>query len=289
MDHYSTLGVDKNASPEDIQKAFRKAAMKHHPDRGGDAAKFQEINEAYSTLVDPQKRAEYDMMGQNPFGQQGHPFANGFHFTTGNPFQGGGHNPFSDVFSQFGFQFHTGQQQVRNRDLNIRCKISLKDAYLGKQLNVTYRMPSSREESLTIDVPPGIEHGQIIKLSNYGDDSIKQVPRGDLTIQVEIEGMPKFRREDINLITETEIDIFDAMLGTSVTVENIDGTNVDLSIPAGTTHGQKLSCKGLGFKHMRFPNVSGDLHVVVNVKTPRITDPNLIQEIKNLANKIRKN
>lgn len=284
MDHYTTLGVDKNASPDDIQKAFRKAAMKHHPDRGGDAGKFQELNEAYSTLSDPQKKAEYDMAAQNPFGRAGGPFENGFNFNTGNPFQGG---PFGDIFNQFGFQFHTGQHVVRNRDLNIRCRISLKDAYLGKQMNVSYRLPSGQDESVSIDIPPGIEHGQIVKLSGYGDNSIKNAPRGDLTIVIEVEGVSKFSREDLTLITQTDIDIFDAMLGTVVKVPNIDGTMVDLKIPAGCLHGQRLSCKGLGFKSVRFNGVVGDLHIAVNVKTPAVKDIDLIQEVQNLANKIR--
>lgn len=290
MDHYSTLGVDKTASADDIQKAFRKAAMKHHPDRGGDAGKFQEINEAYSTLSDPQKRAEYDMGGQNPFGQQGHPFANGFHFTTGNPFQGGhpGQNPFQDIFNQFGFQFHTGQQQVRNRDLNIRCKISLKDSYLGKQLNVTYRLPNGQDESITVDIPPGIENGQVIKLSGYGDNSLKHMPRGDLTIQMEVEAMPKFRREDLNLVTDRDLDVFDSILGTTITIDHIDGSKVDLTVPPGSLHGQRLSCKGMGFKHMRFADARGDLHVVLNIKMPRMNNPKLKEELKVLADKIRK-
>lgn len=287
MDHYSTLGVDKTASADDIQKAYRKAAMKHHPDRGGDAGKFQELNEAYSTLSDPQKRAEYDMGGQNPFGRGGGPFQNGFSFHTGNPFQGNGGNPFNDIFNQFGFQFHTGQHMQRNRDLNIRCRISLRDVYLGKQLNVSYNLPSGQTESVTIDIPPGIEPGQIIKLSGYGDNSIKNIPRGDLTITFEIETMPKFHREDLTLVTSTDIDIFDAMIGKQVNVENIDGTTVDLTIPPGCLHGQRLSCKGLGFKSMKFNNVKGDLHVVVNVKTPVVKDPSLIKEIQDLANKIK--
>jgi curved DNA-binding protein len=286
MDHYSTLGVDKTASPDDIQKAFRKAAMKHHPDRGGDAGKFQEINEAYSTLSDPQKKAEYDMMGQNPFGQQGNPFANGFHFTTGNPFPGG--DPFQNIFNQFGFQFNHGHQTPRNRDLNIRCKISLKDSYIGKNMTVSYRLPSGQDESVSIDIPAGIENGQVIKLSGYGDNSMRQFPRGDLTISIEVENAPKFSREDVNLITEANVDIFDAMLGTTITVDHIDGTKVDLAVPPGTMHGQRMSCKGMGFKHMKFNNVRGDLHVVLNIKTPRITDPTLAEEIKALATKIRK-
>jgi curved DNA-binding protein len=287
MDYYTSLGIEKNASSDDIQKAFRKLAMKHHPDKGGDSSKFQEINEAYSTLSDPQKRAEYDMGSQNPFGRTGSPFQNGFSFHTGNPFQGGGGNPFNDVFNQFGFQFHTGQNIQRNRDLNIRCRISLMDSYLGKQMNVSYRLPSGQDESVTIDIPPGIEPGQIIKLSGYGDNSIRQLPRGDLTIVFEVEPMAKFHREDLTLVTSTDIDIFDAMIGTKVNVENIDGTMVDLTIPAGCLHGQRLSCKGMGFKSMKFNNVKGDLHVVVNVKTPAIRDPALIKEIQDLANKIK--
>ena len=298
MDHYSTLGVDRSASPEDIKTAFKKLAMKHHPDRGGDAGKFQELNEAYSVLSDPEKRMMYDHGGNrqhhfntqagNPFGPGGYSFTvdtNGFqqHFTQG-PF-GGGDPHFEEMLRNFGFGF--AQQPRKNRDLNMRYQISLKDAYMGKNLQIDYRMPNGENKRINVDVPPGIEHGQAIKVNGAGDNSNKQIPPGDLTIAIEITPVNKFGREDLNVITETEISIFEAMIGCMKVVKNIDDANVEIRIHAGTRHGQKVSCKGLGFPSLKFTSMRGDLIVTVNVKTPVVTDPQLIAEINELAKKIR--
>lgn len=287
MSYYESLGVSKDATPEQIKSAFKKLAMKHHPDRGGDVGQFQKISEAYETLGDAEKRAAYDHGANNPFQNTGNPFQQGgFHFHTGNPFGGGTGTPFDDIFSQFGFGF-ANAGQPRNRDLNIRYNISLKDAYQGKRVNLNFQLPSGQTESLEVDIPPGIDHGQNIKLSGYGDNSIRNAPRGDLIIIVEIERHPKFRKEDINLFTETSVDIFEAMLGTTKTIENIDGTSVEVNIRAGTQHGQRYSCRGLGFKNIKHPSIKGDLIVTVNIKTPVIKDPKLIAMVNDLANKIR--
>lgn len=298
MDHYSTLGVDRAASPEDIKAAFKKLAMKHHPDRGGDAGKFQEINEAYSVLSDPEQRMVYDhggnrqhhftTQGGNPFGQ-GFSFqfgGNGFeqHFQQG-PFGGGGDPHFDEMLRNFGFGF--AQRPVRNRDLNMRCQISLKDAYQGKNVKIDYRMPNGEDKSINVDVPPGIENGQGIKVNGAGDNSNKQIPAGDLTIVIEITPVNKFTREDLNLITETEITFFEAMTGCRKIVKNIDDTDVEIVVHPGTRHGQKYSCRGLGFPSLKFTNIKGDLIVAVNVKTPIVTDPVLVAAVKELANKIR--
>lgn len=290
MDHYSTLGVDRNASPEDIKKAFRTLAREHHPDRGGNETKFKEINEAYSVLSDPETRAQYDFQGtrQHQFrsysGGAG-PFSHTFTFGEG--FHNG-NDMFEDMMRNFGFNFHHGHQQARNRDLNIRCRISLKDSYVGKSMTINYRLPSGKDETVDLNIPPGIDHGQVIKLTGYGDDSIPGVTRGDLTIVIELDRDPKFFREELTLVTELDIDIFDAMLGCTKSFENIDGNMVDVNIRPGAQHGQRFSCKGLGFKNVKFTNIRGDLHVIVKVKTPAVRDPETITMVERLAEKIRR-
>lgn len=294
MDHYSTLGVDRAASPDDIKAAFKKLAMKHHPDRGGDATKFQEINEAYSILSDPEKKMMYDHGGrQHHFNtQSGNPFGQGFSFTFGGDgFQQFHHGPFNadphfeEMLRNFGFGF--ARQPQRNRDLNMRCQISLRDAYQGKNVKIDYRLPNGEEKSINVDVPPGIEHGQAIKVNGAGDNSNKQIPAGDLTIAIEVTPVSKFKREELNLIAETEINIFEAMTGIRKTIKNIDDSDVEIVIHPGTQHGQRYSCRGLGFPNLKFNNVKGDLIVIVNVKTPIVTDPRLVAAVKELATKLQ--
>lgn len=293
MDYYSVLGIDRNASNDDIKQAFRRLAREHHPDRGGDENKFKQINEAYTVLNDPESKAQYDFQSsnRNPFGngfhQQGNAFHHTFHFGDGFA-QFHQNDIFEDMMKNFGFTFQQRQQPMRNRDLNIRCKISLKDSYVGKNMNITYRLPSGIDETVDFNIPPGIDNGQVIKLNGYGDNSIPNVPRGDLTIVIEVDRDNNFYREDNNLITEINIDIFDAMLGCKKDVEIIDGNTTTIDIRPGTQHGQKFSSKGLGFKNVKFHNVRGDLHVLVNVKTPAVKDPELVTLVDRLAEKIRR-
>jgi len=285
MSYYDTLGVGRNASPEEIKSAFKKMAMKHHPDRGGDEAKFKELNEAYNTLSDPEKKMMYDHGGHN----QQH-----FHAHTGGNFHDFGFNPFGnmppefqDIMGNFGFTFRTNNMPQRNRDLNLKCRVSLKDTYLGKNIDITYRLPSGRDEKVTLHIPPGVENGMTLKVSEYGDDSIPTLRRGDLTVIIEVEKDPYFHREDLNLVTATEIDIFEAMLGCKKTIKNIDGTNIEIVIQPGTQHGRKYSCHDIGFPSVKFTNLRGHMIVTVNVKTPVIKDPQLISMVNDLANKVR--
>ena len=272
--------------------------MKHHPVRGGDAGKFQELNEAYSVLSDPEKRMMYDHGGHNQHhftSQTGNPFGNGFSFSFGGngfqqnfhqgPFGGVGDPHFEEMLKNFGFGF--AQQPRKNRDLNMRYQISLKDAYQGKNIKIDYRLPNGEDKSINVDVPPGIEHGQAIKVNGAGDYSNKQLLPGDLTIVIEITPVNKFFREDLNLITETDITIFEAMTGCTKLIKNIDDSSLEIKIKPGTQHGQKVNYRSLGFPSIKFAGMRGDLVVIVNVKTPIVTDPRLISEINELAKKIR--
>jgi DnaJ-class molecular chaperone len=193
------------------------------------------------------------------------------------------------MMDQFGFVFRSGNPNIppKNKDLHIRCRISLKDSYLGKTMNVSYNLPSGRAENLELNIPPGVESGQNLKVTGYGDDSITNIPRGDLTVTIEVDRDPKFRREEFNLITKLDIDIFDAMLGCTKKILNIDDKEIEVTIRPGTQHGQKYSCKGLGFRNIRFTNTIGDLLVEVNVKTLTTNNPIIINQIQQLASLMR--
>ena len=158
MNYYSTLGVSSNATPQEIKKAYKKASMQHHPDRGGDSNEFVKIQEAYETLRDPAKKQQYD----NPQPQQHHPF---------------GQQPgsFEDMFgAAFGF----GRQptrQIRNRDVNIEYGLTFEELFIGKTVNIQYRLPSGRIEILDAAVPPGVKQGDQVRFAGKGDDSFPQV------------------------------------------------------------------------------------------------------------------
>jgi curved DNA-binding protein len=249
-DYYNILGVTKSSSQDEIKKAYRKLAMKHHPDRGGDSAKFQEIQNAYETLSNPQKRQEYD----NPMPE--------FRFNTGNM------DGFEDIFSQFGF----GRRQQRpptrrNSSITIQVKMTLKEVLEGKDVVGSIRLPSGKDQTLQIKIPKGVRSGDQIKYQGLGDDSIPNIARGDLIAQVIELPDPKFTRDNENLYTEFAISAFDAILGTVIIVDTISDSKLEISVPAGIQPGQSIICRGYG---LPFPQREsrGNMYVKINVKTP---------------------
>ena len=265
MDHYSTLGVAKTATPDEIKKAYRKLASQHHPDKGGDTAKFQEIEEAYRTLSDPEKRAQYD----NPQPQ--------FH----GGFGGGGMPPgFEDIFSQmfsgggnpfFGQGFR--QQPQRNRILNIQTTISLEEAFYGKDLMANIGLPSGREQVVEIKIPAGVRDGSVLRLAGMGDDTIAHVPRGDIHLTINVSQHSRFIRQDDDLICGMEINCIDAMIGKTFQIDTIDGKTLELSIRPGTQHGQMLSAAGYGMPKLNDNRFKGRMLININVKIPtNLTD-----------------
>lgn len=256
-DHYSTLGVDRNSDAEAIKKAYRKLAAKHHPDRGGDTQRFQQIQEAYDVLSSPEKRQQYD----NPQPQ--------FHFHTGN--MGG----FEDIFNQFGFggMGRRNQQLRKNRNVTIQVRVTLKEIFEGKEVIGSIRLPSGRDQALQIKIPRGVQHGDQIRFQGLGDDSIPGLEKGDLIVNITQMPDTKFRREGPHLYTETQINSFDAMLGTTVIVDTIADSHLEISVPAGIQTGQMINCRGHGLYEMNRQNARGSMFVVINVVTPNISDP----------------
>jgi curved DNA-binding protein len=274
-DYYQTLGVSKNASPDEIKKAYRSLANKHHPDKGGDQAKFKDISVAYENLSDPQKKAEYDHQRQYG-GQQ-------FNFNTGNPFGG---DPFGGMFGQghpFGdiFGHMRGGHLRRNRDLNIQCSVSFVDSYLGKSLEANFQLPSGRNQTVKINVPAGIANGDTIRYTGLGDDSVQNAPRGNLNVTIIVQPDPNFERRGDDIYTTINITPIEAMIGCKKTVTSITGDQRELDIRAGVESGVEFASHGNGFTNVNNGH-RGRFVSVVKIKTPAITDPSLIAKLKDI-------
>lgn len=256
MDHYSTLGVNRNASQDEIKKAFRKLAMKHHPDRGGNEEQFKKIQTAYDVLGDPQKKAEYD----NP-----QPQMNGFQFNTGNmddimsAMFGGGGAPFG---------FRQRQQSRRNKHINVRVQITLNEMITGKDVIGSIRLPSGREQAINLHIPAGIQHGDAIRFRGLGDDSIPNIPRGDIIAEVIEIPHPLFKRENKDIFMDLKISAFEAMLGKKVLINTVENKQLEVKIPAGIQPDQLVKCEGHGLPSHNDQR-RGNLYLKVKVTIPK--------------------
>lgn len=281
-DFYSTLGVSENASADEIKKAYRKLANQHHPDKGGDQNKFKDISVAYDTLSDPQKKEQYDNQRRYGGGPEVR-FNSGdfqhFHDIFGDQFDPFGRrsNPFGDIF---------GRQMRKNKDLNIACQITLLDSFNGKQLEATYRMPSGKPQTVVIDVPQGISHGETIRYQGLGDDSMPGIPRGNLNVTIMIMPDPEFTRQGDDLYTILNISPIEAMIGCTKQVKLITGETKMIDIRAGIDSGAEFAQTGGGFSNLH-TRQKGRFVTVVKIKTPAITDPELVDQLKELNSKIK--
>jgi curved DNA-binding protein len=275
MKYYNTLGINKNASDDEIKTAYRKMAMKHHPDRGGDEKKFKEIEEAYRTLSDPEKRRMIDM-GMDPNSTAGNHggFSQGpfeFHFGSEN---------FQDIFGNFGF----GRPQRRNKSLSVMVAINLEDVLTGKDINAEIGTPLGKKKLVNINIPPGVEDGQQIKYKGMGDHSMPDIPPGDLIVNIRVNPHPIFQRDGDMLMIKRNISAWDAMLGTTLTISTIDKKTLNISVPPGTQPDTMLSCKGEGITNIR-TRQRGNLLIKISVDIPRNLDQESIKLITELKNK----
>jgi curved DNA-binding protein len=274
MDYYSTLGINKTATADEIKKAYRKLAAQHHPDRGGDTATFQKIQEAYATLSDEQRKAEYD----NPQPQ--------WHFNTGNT--GFGFDPFASAFQGGPFEqfFRQARPQVRrkNRDLNIRCTVTFKQSFTGVNLEASYNLPSGKKQTVIIDIPAGIHSGQIIRYPGMGDDSDPNLPKGDLHVTVMVEASKEYERRGDDLIAFLKINPVEAMVGCSKIVNTLADTGIKINITPGTQHGTDYLIKGQGFRNMN--GRVGNLIVLVGIDIPKVLDPHIKEQLEIVYSKI---
>ncbi|KGO32725.1 hypothetical protein JT06_18770 [Desulfobulbus sp. Tol-SR] len=297
-DYYKILGISRDASKDEIQRAYRKLARKFHPDlnkEAGSEEKFKEINEAYEVLKDPAKREKYDQFGSNwqqgdnfqppPGWQYRSDFGRGQQGPQESFFWSSDGGAYSDFFEAlFGGRFHEnvkgaqgGQPFSINRrgsDHEAVLRISLEEAFRGGTKTITMQSTgpgmdgnlSSREKRYDVKIPPGIMPGQKIRLSGQGGKGSGSGGSGDLYLKVEIEPHPRFRLEGYDLYTELAITPWEAAMGAQIDVQTLDET-VTLKIPPGIQSGQKLRLRAKGMPNPK--GRRGDLYAVMKIKVPK--------------------
>jgi curved DNA-binding protein len=243
--HYQTLGVERTASADEIKLAYRKLASQHHPDRGGDTAKFQTIQAAYDVLGDAGKRQQYD----NPAPQ----------FAGGAPFD------FDNIFNMFGARFqHPGQAQ--QQQVRMSLWISLADVAQGGR-----RAVSLGNMTVEIEIPLGINDGDNVQYANLG-------PGGtNLVVNFRIHPHPRWQRQGLNLTQDETVLVWDLILGGEIPVRDIQGTTLNMTIPAGTQPGTQLRLKGRGLRNRQ--GDAGDLFVRLQARLPNTIPQALLDQI----------
>lgn len=270
MDYYSILGLKRNATQDDIKKAYRKLAMKNHPDRGGDSNQFAKISEAYEILSDPQKRSQYD----NPQPQ--------YRFNS-NDFSGMyGFDPF-DMMFQGGAR--RAPRQPKNKDINITYTLDFVDMITGRGITASYKLPSGKIENIDIKIPPGVNSGDVVKFEGYGDDSDQRFPRGNLFLKIRIRRLAGWDRDNLDLITSIKISVLDLILGTEVNISTPEEKNIKLKVPKGAQPGTTFSIPGYGVPNIK-TGKKGSIFVKVLAEVPKITDEEILNKINNLKNEI---
>lgn len=297
-DYYEILGVSKSAGQDEIKKAYRKLAVKYHPDKNKDNKqaedRFKEIGEAYEVLKDPEKRKKYDQLGakwdqyQDPGAGTGDPFYHEGSF--GDVF--GANNDFSDFFNAFfgdmgdmrggrmsgGFKgFDSRAAAKKGEDYQAVMEISLSEAYFG-----TTRILNVNGQKLRATIKPGTHDGQELRIKGKGGQGFKGGTPGDIFIKVKIIPDKKYELQGTNLLYKADVDVYTAILGGVAEVNTLAG-KLSLNVPKGSQPGSKLRLKGKGMPVFNKPGNYGDLIVQLNVLIPR----NLSEEELELFRKLK--
>ncbi len=290
MEYYEVLGVSKSASSQDIKKAYRKLALKYHPDKNeGDKAseeKFKEISEAYAVLSDKEKKQQYDTYGSTGFHQRYsqedifrnfnmddilHQFGFGGGGRGGSRMNmGGGGNSFGSIFGQAGAGGGCGggcRQPAKGQDMTYQLSVTLEDVLNGADKNIALRN-NGTSHNVNVRVPKGIEAGKKLRLKGKGGQATLGGMPGDLFLKVDIVPHQFFERDGDNLIFEQKIPYSQACLGAKVAVKTLDGKKFKVNVPAGIQGDAKLRLKGYGLPSGPHGG-RGDLFVKVGVDIPK--------------------
>ncbi|MVN22544.1 DnaJ C-terminal domain-containing protein [Mucilaginibacter arboris] len=304
-DYYKILGVSKTATQDEIKKAYRKLAVKYHPDKNpGDKvaeSKFKEANEANEVLSKPDKRKQYDELGENwQSYQQAGGYANqgggrpggsrqqygGGGFSTEDFYGGGGQ--FSDFFESIfgggagggrGSSGRSTRRATTGEDLQAEMSITLEEAFHGASRQVTIG-----DSKVNMKLKPGVSEGQVLRLKGKGEPGRNGGANGDLLITMHILPNNKFERKENDLYFDQQIDLYTAVLGGKIPVQGIDKT-VNMPIPAGTDSNKTFRLKGLGMPHYKNPEQHGDAYVRVVIQTPKhlsAKEKELFEQLANL-------
>ena len=300
MSYYETLGVSKDSSAQDIKKAYRKLAMKYHPDKNkGDKAaeeKFKTISEAYAVLSDPEKRKQFDTFGESGFQQrysqedifQGFDIGDilkefGLGGFSGGSFRSsaGAGSPFEGFFHQSGGPRPSARPQpVKGSDLTFELAVSLNEILTGMEKTISLRK-EGRVESVSVKVPKGIKAGQKLRLIGKGSLSPMGGPAGNLYLVIKEQPHPLFTRDGSNLVMEKRIPFSKACLGSDISISSLDGKELKIKVPAGIQQQSKLRLKGHGLPAVP-KGGRGDIYVKIAIDIPKeLTDEQkkLIQEL----------
>ncbi|MCG8563537.1 MAG: J domain-containing protein [Desulfobacterales bacterium] len=304
-DYYSILGVSKTASAGEIKKAYRKLALKYHPDKTkGDKAledKFKKISEAYAVLSDPEKRNQYDTYGSADFQQrfsQEDIFRNfdlgdilkEFGFGGGafgggprrRSFSGGGGNPFFQNMGGGGFHQHQQQPRTPGKNLEYEIPLTVEELIQGTKKTITISQGGTAK-AVEVKIPKGLTQGKKIRLAGKGEPSPNGGTTGHLYIKSAPINSPTITIEGNDILLTREVLLTQALLGDKVEITTPGGKTMNLTLPPGIQHKAKMRLTGHGIPHMK-GNGCGDLYVVVSIKMPKELTEAQIQLIKDLKN-----
>ena len=282
-DYYKILGVNKNTSKDDIKKAYRKLAMKYHPDhtKGDKSAeeKFKKISEAYAVLSDEEKRKQYDTFGSAGFQQRysqedifrGFDFDNILNDLFGGPgrFGAGGNGMRFSFGGGSPFGGHRRQQQApqKGSDLIYELPLTLQEVATGAKKTVSFQH-QGRSEKITVKIPKGMISGKKLRIAGKGEPSPYGGPSGNLYLKAKVLGDPVYGVKGHNLYINRDVKLSEAILGSNISVPTLDSKKLSLKIPPGTKHQTKMRLSGHGLPHMDGKG-QGDLYVRIHVHIPK--------------------
>ena len=289
-DYYATLGVERTATQDEIKRAYRKLARKHHPDLNKEPhaeERFKAVAEAHEALIDPERRAAYDDLGRRH--AQGQPFEPPPGWDSGFEFSGRGGEPqgarsaadFSDFFeSLFGRSGRPsspdgtarGGEHMAGNDHHAKVMIDLADAYRGAKRMISLRVPVfddqgngvMQERQMEVNSPKGVREGQHLRLAGQGAPGLGGAPPGDLYLEIALRAQKPFRVDGGDVYVDLPVSPWEAALGATITAPTPEG-NVQLTIPAGSSQGRKLRLKGKGLPG----KTPGDLYAVLGIALPK--------------------